>query len=70
VLLQVHDELILEAPEAEVAAAARLVHDVMAGAYDLTVSPEESGQPEPITVPLGVEVESGPNWDELTPVAW
>jgi DNA polymerase-1 len=69
-LLQVHDELILEAPEAEVAAAARLVHDVMASAYDLTVSPEESGQPEPITVPLGVEVESGPNWDELTPVAW
>jgi hypothetical protein len=42
----------------------------MASAYDLTVSPEESGQPEPITVPLGVEVESGPNWDELTPVAW
>jgi DNA polymerase-1 len=68
VLLQVHDELILEAPEAEVDAVARLVCDVMANAFDLTVSAEESGQPEPITVPLGVEVESGPNWDELKPM--
>ncbi len=66
-LLQVHDELILEAPEAEVSAAAQLACDLMASAYDLTVDPAESGQPAPITVPLGVEVETGPNWDELKP---
>jgi DNA polymerase-1 len=54
-LLQVHDELILEAPDDEVAAVARLVCDVMEHVYTLDV-------------PLGVEVESGPNWDELRPV--
>jgi DNA polymerase-1 len=54
-LLQVHDELILEAPEAEVDTAAQLACEVMEGAYELTV-------------PLGVEVEVGPNWEELKPV--
>lgn len=54
-LLQVHDELILEAPDAEVEAVARLVCDLMEKVYTLEV-------------PLGVEVESGPNWDELRPV--
>jgi DNA polymerase-1 len=54
-LLQVHDELILEAPEAEVDEAAHLVCQVMEGAYELVV-------------PLGVEVEAGPNWEELRPV--
>ena len=53
VLLQVHDELILEAPDAEVAAATALVREVMESAYpDLGVS-------------LGVEVETGPNWAEM-----
>jgi DNA polymerase-1 len=70
VLLQVHDELILEAPSAEVVAAAVLVRDVMANAYDLTVAPADSGADVAITVPLGVDVEHGPNWDELTPVNW
>jgi DNA polymerase-1 len=55
-LLQVHDELILEAPEAEVETAARLVAEVMEHAYELEV-------------PLAVDVESGPNWDELQPLA-
>jgi DNA polymerase-1 len=54
-LLQVHDELILEAPDAEVPAVAALVCRTMEGAYQLDV-------------PLGVEVESGPNWEELKPV--
>ena len=54
-LLQVHDELILEAPDHEVEAAARLVCTVMESVYTLDV-------------PLGVEVESGPNWEELKPI--
>ena len=54
-LLQVHDELILEAPEAEVEQAARMVCEVMESAYELAV-------------PLGVEVEVGPNWEELKPL--
>lgn len=54
-LLQVHDELILEAPEHERDTAAHLVAEVMEGVY-------------PLAVPLGVEVEVGPNWDELRPL--
>ncbi|NTU85064.1 MAG: DNA polymerase I, partial [Chloroflexales bacterium] len=53
VLLQVHDELILEAPDAEVAAATALVREVMEGAYP------------GLAVPLGVDVETGPNWEEM-----
>jgi DNA polymerase-1 len=52
-LLQVHDELIFEAPEPEVPAAVALVRERMEGAYALT------------NVPLRVEVEAGPNWEEL-----
>ncbi|MFQ3660767.1 MAG: DNA polymerase I [Chloroflexaceae bacterium] len=55
-LLQVHDELILEAPEVEVETAARLVAEVMEHVYELIV-------------PLAVDVEAGPNWDELQPLA-
>jgi DNA polymerase-1 len=55
-LLQVHDELILEAPDEEVDATARLVCDVMEHVYELAV-------------PLGVDVEGGPNWDDLKPIA-
>jgi hypothetical protein len=55
-LLQVHDELILEAPEHEVEAAAQLVREIMEGAYPA------------LAVPLGVEVESGGNWEEMKPV--
>ena len=53
ILLQVHDELILEAPDAEVAAATALVRAVMAGAYPA------------LAVTLGVEVETGLNWEEM-----
>ena len=48
-VLQIHDELLFEAPEAEVAAASEIVVREMAGAYDL----------DP---PLGVDVGSGENW--------
>lgn len=51
-LLQVHDELVLEAPEAEVSAAADLVREVMETAYELAV-------------PLKVDVEVGPDWYNL-----
>ena len=37
IVLQVHDEIILEAPDAEVAAAAELTRDVMRGAFELRV---------------------------------
>jgi DNA polymerase-1 len=51
-LLQVHDELLLEVPEAEVAETAALVSECMAGACDLQV-------------PLKVETKAGRNWLEM-----
>jgi DNA polymerase-1 len=50
-LLQVHDELLLEAPEAEAAATAALMQKVMQGAASLSV-------------PLMVETGVGKNWGE------
>nr|MDP8943793.1 DNA polymerase [Actinomycetota bacterium] len=50
-VLQIHDELLFEAPEGEVEQAARLVGEEMAGAYDL----------DP---PLAVDVGVGQNWLE------
>jgi DNA polymerase-1 len=51
-LLQVHDELILECPKAEAADAARLVREVMESAVELTV-------------PLRVSVETGKRWGDF-----
>jgi DNA polymerase-1 len=51
-LLQVHDELIFEAPQAEAAKAARLIRRAMEGAVELDV-------------PLRVSVETGKAWGEL-----
>ncbi len=53
-LLQVHDELVLECPTAEAPATAEVVRRVMESAYALAV-------------PLGVDVRRGPNWDDLAP---
>ncbi len=50
-LLQVHDELLLEVPESEVAATSALVQETMEGAASLSV-------------PLIVEVGSGRSWGE------
>ncbi len=50
-LLQVHDELVLEAPEAEVDAVVKMVRTHMVGAAQLNV-------------PLVVDVGIGPNWLE------
>ncbi|HEX7799820.1 MAG TPA: DNA polymerase, partial [Asticcacaulis sp.] len=54
-LLQVHDELIFEAPEAEVEAVMPLIRDVMARAAEPAY---------PISVPLVVEAHAADNWDE------
>jgi len=50
-VLQIHDELLLEAPENEVAAVKQLVREEMIAAYDL----------DP---PLGVDVDAGDDWNE------
>jgi DNA polymerase-1 len=54
-LLQVHDELVLECFPEELPAAAALVQEVMENAYILTI-------------PLKTEARWGKNWDEMAPV--
>jgi DNA polymerase-1 len=51
-ILQVHDELVLECPEAELRPTAELVQSVMGGAY-------------PLSVPLSTEARFGPNWGRM-----
>ena len=53
VLLQVHDELLLEVPEDEIGPISRLVSRAMEGVY-------------PLTVPLAVDQKSGPDWCAVT----
>jgi len=55
VLLQVHDELVVEVPREDVATLVPLVRRAMAGAASLVV-------------PLVVDVKVGGNWQEMTPV--
>ena len=52
-LLQVHDELVFELPEADVAAASTIIRAVMAGAAEPMVK---------LDVPLGVEIGTGSSW--------
>ncbi|MBV9884806.1 MAG: DNA polymerase I, partial [Sphingomonadaceae bacterium] len=52
-LLQVHDELVFEVPEADVETATEVIRDVMAHAAEPAA---------PLSVPLGVEIGTGPNW--------
>ena len=51
-LLQVHDELVLEVPHEELEPVAVLVREVMESAFDLDV-------------PLQVDIEAGPNWYDM-----
>jgi DNA polymerase I len=52
-LLQVHDELVFELPEGDVAAASKVIRSVMAGAAEPLVK---------LSVPLGVEIGTGTSW--------
>lgn len=54
-ILQVHDELVIECPRAELSGTARLVQQVMESAYQ-------------ISIPLSTEARWGLNWDELQPI--
>ncbi len=51
-ILQVHDELVLEAPEAEVERCVALMRDAMEQAY-------------PLAVPLVVDLHVGEHWEEM-----
>jgi DNA polymerase-1 len=55
ILLQVHDELVLEVPQDELKKTASLVQEVMENAYQMSV-------------PLGTEARYGPSWGDLLSV--
>ena len=57
-ILQVHDELVFEAPRSEVPALAALAHKVMVG-----VSADAN-----LVVPLEIEVKVGDNWGDIKPI--
>jgi DNA polymerase-1 len=52
-LMQVHDELVFEVPEADVERASDVIRDVMARAAEPAVK---------LSVPLGVDIGTGANW--------
>jgi DNA polymerase-1 len=54
-LLQVHDELVLEVPQGDVAAVTDVVRAVMAHAHRPLID---------LSVPLGVEIGAGPSWGD------
>jgi DNA polymerase I len=54
-ILQVHDELVFEAPEAEIATFKDDLRRIMMGAMELSL-------------PLEVDLKVGPNWDDMTPL--
>jgi DNA polymerase-1 len=53
-LLQIHDELLLELPEKELDATAKVVRQVMEEAVNLKI-------------PLVIDLSAGPNWGEMSP---
>ncbi len=55
-LLQVHDELVFEAPKSELAATVELVKRIMGEAYELKV-------------PLKTDASAGKNWYDMQPLA-
>jgi DNA polymerase I len=54
-LLQVHDEIVLECPEKEFRETARIVQEAMTNAY-------------PLSIPLLTEARYGKNWGDMQPV--
>jgi len=55
-LLQVHDELVIECPHAELRQTVEVARNVMENAY-------------PMSIPLTTEARWGTNWDDLQPFA-
>jgi DNA polymerase-1 len=55
-LLQVHDELVIECPQNELHETLRVVRAVMENAY-------------PLSIPLSTDARWGTNWEEMQPVA-
>jgi DNA polymerase-1 len=55
-ILQVHDELVLECPEGELFETAAVVQKIMSSAYTLSV-------------PLLTDARYGPNWGQMTPLS-
>jgi DNA polymerase-1 len=55
-LLQVHDEIVLECPESELDATTRVVQETMQAAY-------------PLSIPLLTEARCGPNWGQMRVIA-
>lgn len=55
IILQVHDELILDVPEKRIQHVGALVNEIMSNAY-------------PLAVPLKVDLQVGPNWYDLRPL--
>lgn len=56
IVLQIHDELVLEVPRSELSAVARLTQDAMINALSLRV-------------PLKVDLAAGPNWLQTEPIS-
>jgi len=56
IVLQVHDELLLEVPTVSLAAVAALVREVMTTTT-------------PLRVPLAVSLSAGASWADLAPLA-
>jgi DNA polymerase-1 len=56
IILQVHDDLVLETPEEEIAEVARLMQDIMENAVSLEAR-------------LKVDLKIGSNWDEMKPAS-
>jgi DNA polymerase-1 len=54
-LLQVHDELVLECPREEVGETARVVQEAMANAF-------------PLSIPLSTDARYGENWGDMKPI--
>ena len=54
-ILQVHDELVLECPKEELNRVATLVQKEMGSAFTLSV-------------PLVTEARTGPSWGEMSPI--
>ena len=54
-LLQVHDELVIECPRPELGETVRVARNVMENAY-------------PMSIPLTTDARWGANWDELQPI--